>query len=66
MIDGVVLAVKDELGSYWTERVAKTGFLAGDSFTLADINVLPILAYLRNFSGIRRGHRCGEVAFGLF
>jgi glutathione S-transferase len=29
--------------------VAKGGFLAGDSFTLADINVMPILAYLRNF-----------------
>ena len=25
------------------------GFLAGDSFTVADINVMPILAYLRNF-----------------
>ena len=29
--------------------VGKGGFLAGDSFTLADINVMPILAYLRNF-----------------
>ena len=29
--------------------VAKGGFLAGDSFTFADINVMPILAYLRNF-----------------
>ena len=29
--------------------VAKGGFLAGDSFTFADINVMPILAYLKNF-----------------
>jgi len=29
--------------------VGKGGFLAGDSFTLADINVMPILAYLRDF-----------------
>jgi glutathione S-transferase len=48
VIDGVVPAVKDELGLL-DRTVAKTGFLAGDSFTLADINVLPILAYLRNF-----------------
>ena len=48
VIDGVVPAVKDEL-DLLDRTVAKTGFLAGDSFTLADINVLPILAYLRNF-----------------
>ena len=29
--------------------VAKGGFLAGDSFTFADINLMPILAYLKNF-----------------
>lgn len=48
VIDGVVPAVKHEL-DLLDRTVAKTGFLAGDSFTLADINVLPILAYLRNF-----------------
>jgi glutathione S-transferase len=48
VIDGVVPAVKNEL-DLLDRTVAKTGFLAGDSFTLADINVLPILAYLRNF-----------------
>jgi glutathione S-transferase len=48
VIDGVVPAVKDEL-DLLDRTVAKSGFLAGDSFTLADINVLPILAYLRNF-----------------
>jgi glutathione S-transferase len=48
VIGGVVPAVKDEL-DLLDRTVAKTGFLAGDSFTLADINVLPILAYLRNF-----------------
>jgi glutathione S-transferase len=29
--------------------VAKTGYLAGDGFTFADMNLLPILAYVRQF-----------------
>jgi len=29
--------------------VAKTGFLAGDGFTLADINILPMLFYVNRF-----------------
>ena len=29
--------------------VAKTGYLAGDSFTLADINILPMLFYVNRF-----------------
>jgi glutathione S-transferase len=29
------------------EAVAKTGYLAGDQFTLADINLLPILYWVR-------------------
>jgi glutathione S-transferase len=29
------------------EAVAKTGYLVGDQFTLADINLLPILYYIR-------------------
>jgi glutathione S-transferase len=48
VIDGVAPAVQDEIGLL-DRAVAKGGFLAGDSFTFADINVLPILAYLRNF-----------------
>ena len=41
-------AVKEEIGLL-DRTVAKGGYLAGDSFTLADINVMPILAYLKNF-----------------
>jgi glutathione S-transferase len=48
VIDGVAPAVQDEI-RLLDRAVAKGGFLAGDSFTFADINVLPILAYLRNF-----------------
>lgn len=31
------------------KAVAKTGYLAGDSFTYADINILPMLFYARRF-----------------
>jgi glutathione S-transferase len=31
------------------KAVAKTGYLAGDSFTLADINILPMLFYANRF-----------------
>src|SRR5262245_44834623 len=31
------------------KAVAKTGHLAGDQFTFADINLMPILFYVRNF-----------------
>jgi glutathione S-transferase len=48
VIDAVVPAVKREI-DLLDRTVAKGGFLAGDSFTVADINVMPILAYLRNF-----------------
>ena len=47
-IDGVVPAVEKEI-DLLDRAVAKGGFLAGDAFTFADINVLPILAYLKNF-----------------
>jgi len=48
VIDAVVPAVKQEI-ELLDRAVAKGGFLAGDSFTFADINVMPILAYLKNF-----------------
>src|SRR5215472_5232187 len=48
VIDAVVPEVEKEI-QLLDRAVAKGGFLAGDSFTLADINVMPILAYLRNF-----------------
>jgi glutathione S-transferase len=47
-IDAVVPAVRQEI-ELLDRAVAKGGFLAGDSFTFADINVMPILAYLKNF-----------------
>lgn len=48
VIDAVVPAVKQEI-DLLDRAVSKGGFLAGDSFTFADINVMPILAYLKNF-----------------
>ena len=48
VIDAVVPEVEKEI-QLLDRAIAKGGFLAGDSFTLADINVMPILAYLRNF-----------------
>jgi glutathione S-transferase len=63
-IDAVVPAVQQEI-DLLDRAVAKGGFLAGDSFTFADINLMPILAYMKNFpeSG---SHSGGEGAFGLF
>jgi glutathione S-transferase len=48
VIDSVAPAVKEEI-ELLDRAVGKGGFLAGDSFTFADINLMPILAYLRNF-----------------
>jgi len=47
-IDGVLPALKEEIGLL-DRAVAKGGYLAGDSFTYADINVMPILFYLQKF-----------------
>jgi glutathione S-transferase len=46
IIDAVVPTVRAQLGIL-DEAVAKTGYLVGDQFTLADINLLPILYYVR-------------------
>jgi len=48
VIDSLVPQLEREI-ALLDRTVAKGGFLAGDSFTLADINVMPILAHLRNF-----------------
>lgn len=45
-IEAVLPAVREQLGIL-DEAVSKTGHLVGDQFTLADINLLPILFYLR-------------------
>lgn len=47
LIDAIVPAVKQEI-DLLDRAVAKSGFLAGDSFTFADVNLMPILAYLKN------------------
>jgi glutathione S-transferase len=47
-IDAVAPAVAEEMG-LMDRAVAKAGYLAGDSFTYADINLMPILYYVRNF-----------------
>ena len=48
VIDAVVPAVQEQLGLL-DGAVAKGGHLAGDQFTLADINLMPILFYVRQF-----------------
>ena len=45
-IEAVAPAVRAQIGIL-DKAVAKTGYLAGDQFTLADINLLPILYYVR-------------------
>jgi len=45
-IDAVVPELEKEL-AVLDRAVAKGGYLAGDSFTFADINVMPILFYLK-------------------
>src|SRR5579862_1649719 len=47
-IDAVAPTLADEIGLL-DRAVAKGGFLAGDSYTYADINLMPILYYVRNF-----------------
>jgi len=46
-IDAVVADVRSQL-ALLDKAVADTGYLAGDTFSYADANVLPILAYLVN------------------
>ncbi len=47
-IDAVAPALADEIGLI-DRAVAKGGYLAGDYFTYADINLIPILYYVRQF-----------------
>jgi glutathione S-transferase len=46
LIEGVLPALRDHV-TILDRAVAKTGYLAGNAFTLADINLMPILFYLR-------------------
>lgn len=45
-IDAVLPAVREQI-AILDKAVAETGYLVGDQFTLADINLLPILHYVR-------------------
>jgi glutathione S-transferase len=45
-IEAVMPAVREQI-AVLDKAVAKTGYLAGDQFTFADINLLPILYYIR-------------------
>jgi len=47
-IEALVPALKEQI-AILDKAVAKTGHLAGNSFTFADINLLPILFYIRQF-----------------
>lgn len=47
-IDAVAPMLADEIGLI-DRTVAKAGYLAGDGFTYADINLMPILYYVRQF-----------------
>jgi glutathione S-transferase len=46
LIDAVIPAVREQIGIL-DKAVAKTGYLVGDQFTFADINLRPILYYIR-------------------
>jgi glutathione S-transferase len=46
VIDAVTPAVRHQIGVL-DKAVARTGYLAGDQFSFADINLLPILYYVR-------------------
>ena len=47
-IDAIVPKVRDTIGIL-DEAIGKNGNLAGKDFTFADMNLLPILFYIRNF-----------------
>ncbi len=61
-IEAVTPAVKQEI-DLLDRAVAQGGYLAGDSFTYADINLMPILFYLQKFTeGVTASIalRCGK------
>jgi glutathione S-transferase len=48
MVDGTLPAMQKQI-DVLNKAVARTGYLAGTSFTLADINLMPILYYVQRF-----------------
>lgn len=47
-IDGIVPTMREHIGTL-DKAVAATGYLAGDRYSFADINLMPILFYVRMF-----------------
>jgi glutathione S-transferase len=54
------------LVSILDQAVARTGFLVGSSFTLADINLLPILYYVQHFPEGQASVRSARHLFAYF
>jgi glutathione S-transferase len=59
-IDAVMPAVREQL-AVLDRAVGNTGYLVGDRFTFADINLMPILHRLGQFSRRRRRARRGSL-----
>src|SRR5579872_5322616 len=64
-IEAVASALADEIGLL-DRAVAKGGYLAGDSFTFADINLMPILYYVRNFPEAAAAIAAGKALSGYY
>jgi glutathione S-transferase len=47
-IDAIIPAMREHI-ALLEKGVSETGYLAGDQYTFADINVMPILHYVRQF-----------------
>jgi glutathione S-transferase len=64
-IDAVAPALADEVG-HLDRAIQKGGYLAGDAFTYADINVMPILYYIRNFPEGAAAMAAGKAISGYY
>jgi glutathione S-transferase len=64
-IDAVTPALTEELGLL-DRAVAKGGYLAGDSLTFADLNVMPILFYVKKFPEGAAAIEAGKALSGYY
>lgn len=64
-IEAVAPLLADEIGLI-DRTVAKGGYLAGDDFTYADINVMPILYYVRKFPEGGAAIAAGKALSGYY
>jgi glutathione S-transferase len=65
IIDAVAPAVASEIGLL-DRAIGKGGYLAGDSYTYADINLMPILYYVRNFPEAAAAINAGKALPGYY